>query len=175
MKERLRIGRRSFDAEKQMKAFLSGESIFENITFFYPTERDNYPGFYIEKHDKFIEYEEARFEKYYALDPATGEKKKQTQKKVLSQSARIIASKDLNTGNIYVIDAFMDRKPPSTIVYEMYDLHHHHNFYKMGFEENLFRDLYKDHIRLVGNEWNDEYQTHPTPVSYTHLTLPTKA
>ena len=164
MKERLAIGEKEFGAEKQMIAFLSGETVFETVLWFYPTERDGYPGFYLPKYDKFIEYDEARFEKYYALDPATGERKKQTKQKILSQSARIIAAKDLNTGNIYVLDAFMDRKPPSTIVSEMYDLHHHHNFYKMCFEENLFRDLYKDHIRLMGNEWNSK--------NNTNLTLP---
>lgn len=156
MKERLIIGKKAFDAEKQMIPFLSGESVFNDITYFYPKEKHGYYGFYFPKQDKWIEYDESRFVKYYALDPATGERKKQTQKKTLSQSARIIACKDVETGNLYIIDAFMDRKPPSKIIYEMCDLHHHHNFYRMAFEENLFRDMYKEHIELVVKEWNSK-------------------
>ena len=157
MKERLSIGHKAFNAEKQMVAFLTGDNIFENVTYFYPTERNGIHGFYLPKQDKFIEYDEARFVKYYAIDPATGERKKQTQKKTLSKSARVISAKDMDTGNLYIIDCFMDRKPPSKIIYEMYDLHHHHNFHKMGFEENLFRDLYKDHLEKVGEEWNSDH------------------
>ena len=159
MKERLSIGHKAFNAEKQMVAFLTGDNVFENITYFYPTEQNGLHGYYLPKQDKFIEYDEARFVKYYALDPATGERKKQTQKKQLSKSARVIASKDMDTGNLYIIDCYMDRKPPSKIIYEMYDLHHHHNFHKMGFEENLFRDLYKDHLIKVGEDWNNEHGT----------------
>lgn len=165
MKERFTIGEKEFGAEKQMIAFLTGDCVFNKFVWFYPTERHGVNGYYFPDYDKFIQYDEARFVKYYALDPATGERKKQTQKKTLSQSARIIASKDTETGNLYIIDAFMDRKPPSKIIYEMYDLHHHHNFYRMGFEENLFRDMYQEHIIKVGKDWENEH--------YTHLTLPT--
>ena len=160
MKERLSIGRRAFGAEKQMIAFLTGESLFENISWFYPTEKDGVYGYYLPKHDKFIPYNEHRFVKYYALDPATGERKKQTQKKTLSKSARIIAMKDTTKKILYVLDAFMDRKPPSQIIYEMYDLHHHHDFHKMGFEENLFRDLFKDHIHLTKKKWEEDHKTY---------------
>ena len=76
-------------------------------------------------------------------------------RKTLSQSARIIADKDLDTGKIYVFMALMDRKAPSKIIYEMYNLHHQHNFVRMGFEENLFRDLFIDHIESVKTEWRN--------------------
>ena len=157
MKERLSIGHKAFNAEKQMVAFLTGDNVFENITYFHPQEREIGYGFYLPKQDKFIEYDEARFVKYYAIDPATGERKKQTQKKTLSKSARIIAAKDMDTGVLYIIDCYMDRKPPSKIIYEMYDLHHHHNFHLMGFEENLFRDLYRDHIEKISETWEHDH------------------
>lgn len=165
MKERLTIGHKPFNAEKQMIAFLTGDCVFEDIQWFKPIEENGRMYYYLPKYEKKIEYDEARFVKYYALDPATGEKKTQTQKKTLSQSARIIACKDIEKGNLYILDAFMDRKPPSKIIYEMYDLHHHHNFHKMGFEENLFRDMYKEHILSVGEKWEDEHGV--------NLTLPT--
>lgn len=159
MKERLKVGRREFGAEKQMIAFLTGESLFEDITYFYPKEIDGKYGFYLPKQDDFIEYNEARFIKYYAIDPATGEEKKQTQQKTLSKSARVIAARDQNTGTIYILDVYMDRKGPLETIEEMYDLHHHHNFYRMYFEENLFRDVYKGTIDLVGKEWNKKYSS----------------
>ena len=159
MKQRLSIGPRAFDAEKQLVPFLTGESLFDNITYFYPKEVDGQYGFYIPNQDEFILYDEARFTKYYAMDPSTGEEKKQTQKKNLSKSARIIASRDQSNGRLYVIDAFMDRKAQSKIISEMYDLHHHHDFHKMFFEENLYRDVYKDTIELIGEKWNKKYSS----------------
>ena len=156
MIERLNIGRRAFGAEKQMQPFLTGEALFQKISWFYPDEKNGMPGYYIEKTGKFVEYESSRFQRYYALDPSTGERKKQTQKKKLSQSARIVASKDLDTGKIFVDEAIMDRKPPSTIIYEMYTLHNLYNFVRMGFEENLFRDLFRDHLESVKEQWRNE-------------------
>ena len=158
MKERLDIGPRAFDAEKQMIPFLSGESLFQNISYFQWDTRDGMEGFFIPKFNKFIPYDSGRFTKYYALDPATGERKKATQKKTLSKSARIIAAKDEKTGFVYVIDCWMDRKPPSKIIYEMYDLHHHHDFYKMGFEENLFKELFGDYIKIMKEKWRDDHK-----------------
>ena len=159
MKERMKIGHKAFGAEKQMIAFLTSDTLFEDITWFVPKTIQGHYGFYLEKQDEFIPFDEARFTKYYSLDPATGEEKKQTQKKTLSQSARIIAAKDETTQTLYIIDAFMDRKPPLKIIKEMYDLHHHHDFHKMFFEENLFRDLYKGTIKSVGESWNRKYDT----------------
>ena len=159
MNERLSIGHKAFGAEKQMIAFLTGDNVFDKITWFYPQERDGLPGFYIEKYDKWLEVDESRFVKYYAIDTATGERKKQTQKKTLSQSARLVAAKDTYTGYIYVLEAFMDRKSPSKIIYEMYDLHHHHNFHIMGFEENQFQDLYNEHISLMREKWKKDHNT----------------
>ena len=158
MKQRMLVGRREFDAEKQMVAFLTGDSIFNNITWFYPTTENGQHGFFFPKYNKFVDYDESRFVKYYALDPATGERKKQTATKTHSQSARIIACKDTETGNIYVLDCYMDRKPQSKIIYEMYDLHHHHNFHRMGLEENLYRDLYKEHIKLIQEKWHEQHK-----------------
>lgn len=153
MKERLTIGRRAFGAEKQMEPFLTGEALFQNIRWFYPTEFNGNQGYYIEQEDRFIENEYNRFQYYYALDPSTGERKSNTKNTSLSQSARLICAKDIETGNIYVLDAIMDRKPPSDIIYEMYELHNIYNFVRMGFEENLFRDLFRDAIKLVKKEY----------------------
>ena len=157
MVNRITVGRREFGAEKQMEPYLTEDSLFQNISWFYIDRREidgiMTQGYYIEKHKKFIPFESGRFQRFYALDPATGERKKQTQKKTLSQSARVIADKDLDTGNIYIREARMDRKAPSKIIYEMYDLHNQNEFEKMGFEENLFKDLFHEHIESIKKEW----------------------
>ena len=157
MKERLSIGRREFGAEKQMIPYLTGESLFNNITFFYPEYRLGIYGFYIPKYDKFIECHPERFRKFYALDPATGERKKVTQKKTLSKSARLMASRDSETGVLYVTDALMDRKSPSQIIYEMFDLHQIHDFARMGFEKNLFQELFGEYIKLAKKDWEEKH------------------
>ena len=159
MKQRFTIGRREFGAEKQMQAYLSGDKVFEKIVYFQKKEVNGIEGYYLPEYDKFIEFQAHRFVMYYAIDPATGEQKKQTQKKTLSQSARIMAAQDTETGNLFILDAFLDRKPPSRIIYEMYDLFHHYDFRKMFFEENLFKDVYAPYIRAVGKEWNDKHKT----------------
>ena len=93
---------------------------------------------------------------FYALDPATGERKKRTQKKQLSKSARLVAARDNHTGTLYVIQAIMDRRSPSKIIWEMYDLHDQHNFLRMGYEKNLFRELFEEHISAIKKSWEDK-------------------
>ena len=41
----------------------------------------------------------------------------------------------------------MNRESPSQIIKEMFELHKVHNFTRMGFEENLFRDLFREAIK----------------------------
>ena len=147
MKERMTIGRRAFGSEKQMEPYLTGDSLFQNIQWFSEEKRDGVSGYYVHSSKQFIEKEPNRFQMYYALDPSTGEEKKQTQKKTLSKSARIIASKDLDTGRVYILQAILDRKPPSQIIFEMFDLHNKFDFVRMGIEENLFKGLIQ---RLYG-------------------------
>ena len=132
MKERMTIGRRAFGAEKQMEPFLSGESLFKKIYWFKPIASEKGYGFEIEHSKKFVRTTTDRFQYYYSLDPATGERKKQTQKKVLSQSARLIVARDYDTGRLYVIRAIMDRSPPSEVIREMFDLHEQYDFVRMG-------------------------------------------
>ena len=157
MRQRLDVGKKEFDAEKQMVAFLTGDSLFETWIEFFPTEQDGDYGFYIPKYQKFIRYDESRFIKYYSFDPATGERKKSTKTKSLSNSARIISAYDTHTGNTYLLECFLDRKPQTKIIEEMCDLHTHHNFHKMFLEKNLFRDLHGSTIKLIQEEWNREH------------------
>jgi len=156
MKERLTIGRREFGAEKQMEPFLNTDSLFQVISWYREEERDGVFGYYIEDSDKFIEYDRSRFVRYYALDPATGERKTQTQKKSLSQSARVIADRDIESGVVFLKIAIMDRKAPSKVIREMYDLHSEHDFLKMAFEENLYRGLFGEHIHSMKEKWANE-------------------
>ena len=162
MKQRFDVGTKEFDAEKQMIAFLTGDVLFEDVTYFYPTEQDGHEGFFLVKENRFIPYDESRFVKYYALDPATGERKKTTKTKPLSNSARIIAAKDTHTGNIYLIDCYIGRPSPTKLMEEMCDLHTHHDFHKMFLEENLFRDAFRDSIPMAIEKWNDKHKTNIT-------------
>ena len=109
MKERLTIGRRAFGSEKQMQPFLSGESLFKDIWWYRFTHQDGKKGFLIERTNKFIELDE-RFQVYYALDPATGEKKTQTSQKSLSFSSRVVAYRDLKTNRKFINNDYTDRK-----------------------------------------------------------------
>lgn len=155
MLERYRIGRRAFNAEKQLVPFLEGESLFQKITFY---EMD----FDIQKQARYIvcdngdkiEYHPYHFQNFYALDPGTGEMKKVNSAKPLSQSARVCGRMHLETGIMYVFYVQLDRKPQSHIIREMIQLHSERNFTKMAFEENLYRELYQYHIRTVLDEYN---------------------
>ena len=145
MKERRKIGYKCFNAEKQNIPFHEGESLFKTLYWFHTEERDGHT-FIIPEGEKKILYSEGRFAKYYAIDPATGERRRSTQKIPLSDSARVIGYKDIRTGVLYIMDVKLDRTGPSDCIKEMIQLHFAHRFMKMGFEENLFRDLFQDVI-----------------------------
>ena len=155
MKHRIDIGKRAFDAEKLMKAYLTGTSLFTNIFWFTPETVNGRYGFRIHTNKKFIPVDSTRFHSYYSCDPATSDKKlrqSHTTKKKLSDSARIIALRDMHTGCVYIHHAKMDRPPPTELIYEMYDLHAQHQFVRMGFEENLFREAFRDCMKLIKRE-----------------------
>lgn len=153
MKERLLIGRRAFNAEKQMMPFLSTESLFQKIHWFIPTLKKSIEHYEIEDTGKFINVDDGRFVNYYALDPATGERKTQTQKKSLSFSARILAKKDMKTGKIYVWKTILNRDSPSTIINEIFHLQAQYNFERIGVEANLFKDLFGEYLKLARKEY----------------------
>ena len=150
MKLRLQ-GRRSFDAEKQMKPYLSGESLFTNPGWFRVTVKDGVKGFLIEDSNTFIpmktEYPYHRWKTYYALDPATGEKKTQSSKKSLSFSSRIVVFHDTKTDTKFVFMDKTNRDSPSKIIREMIEWNEEFKFQRVGVEANLFRDLYREAIK----------------------------
>ena len=145
---KLRIqGRREFDAEKQMKPYLSGEALFDRISWFRFTERNGKMGFLIEENEQFIPADSQRWQIYYALDPATGEKKTQTSKKSLSFSSRIIVYRDIKTNRKFVLRDKTDRESPTKIIREMIEWHNKYLFQRIGVEGNLFKDLYMHAVR----------------------------
>ena len=157
MKLRLQ-GRRSFDAEKQMRPYLSGESIFTNIGWFKLTWKDGVKGFLIEDNNVFLPmksvYPEHRWQTFYALDPATGEKKTQSSKKSLSFSSRIVVYRDIHTDRKFVLMDRTNRDAPSSVIREMIEWSDQYKFQRIGVEANLYRDLYRTAIE---NEL-DEFQ-----------------
>ena len=67
----------------------------------------------------------------------------------------MIAAKDNYTGKLYVVQVIMDRESPSHIIKEMYKLHKKYGFVRMGFEENLFRDLFREAIAEQSKKENN--------------------
>ena len=153
MRDRLISGHRAFNAEKQMIPFLSGESLFKNIHWFTPLTNDRGELCFKLENGRVIEWESGRFHAYYALDPADSERRRQTQKVTLSQSARVVAFRDMDTGRVFIYEARMDREEPSKIMYEMFDLHAKYEFVRMTFEENLFRSLFAESLEFVRKDW----------------------
>ena len=149
MKLRLQ-GRRSFDAEKQMRPYLSGDSLFPQIGWFKLTWKDGVLGFLIEDNEVFLPmksvYPDHRWQIFYALDPATGEKKTQSSKRSLSFSSRIIVYRDITTDRKFVLKDRTNRDSPSSVIREMIEWSDQYKFQRIGVEANLFRDLYKSAI-----------------------------
>ena len=155
MVERYRIGRRAFNAEKQLQPFVEGESLFQKINFF---EID----FNIPTRERFVvwengykmPYNQHEYQFYYALDPGTGEMKKINSSKPLSQSARVCGRLHVESGVMYIYKVIMDRNPQSKIIKEMVDLHVQYGFTKMAVEKNLYRDLYIPYMRELLDKYN---------------------
>ena len=148
MKERLDIGNMVFNCEKQLEPFSSQEALFQKIHWFSYTEKEGKMGFYIEKTKTFIPLSDYRWQVYYALDPASGDKKSKSETKKLSDSSRIIVYQDVRTDRLFVFRDITNRDSPSKLINEMYDLHKAYQFEKMGVEENLFQDLFGTTIEL---------------------------
>ena len=164
MKERMSIGKKAFNAEKQMIPFLSDDSLLTKI-YWFTTNHINEAGnecIKIKETGTLIEVsqkvlKENRFDYYYALDPATGERRSQSYKKELSFSARVLGMKDRKTGKMYVFQVIMDRKAPSEVIDEMYELYRKYNFVRLGVETNLFKDLFGDVIKMKRKEFRGKY------------------
>ena len=152
MKERFDIGTRAFGAEKQMEPFLTGDRLFEKIHWFQFTERDGKKGFLIEETQKFLPVDDDRWQIFYALDPATGEKKKQTSKKSLSFSSRIIVYRNIKTNQKFILRDRTNRDSPTEIIKEMIRWHEEYLFLKVGVEGDLFKDLYMPAVRMLLKE-----------------------
>ena len=153
MKEKITIGDRAFSAEKLMRPFLSDESLFKNITWFY--EKDD--KYVIEGTDKKIPSIDGDYDFYYALDPSTGEENKTGSTRTLSYSARLVCKKHRLSGKLYIVQMIMDRKPPSDVIEEMYQLHRKYRFVRMGVESNLFKSLFGAFLKLKRAEMMSRY------------------
>ena len=153
MKLRLQ-GKRSFGAEKQLIPFLSGEALFKNIKWFKYTEQNGKMGFLIEESGKFYPEDHQRWQIYYALDPATGEKKTQTSKKKLSFSSRIIVYRDIHTNRKFVLLDKTNRDSPTTIIKELIEWNEKYLFQRVGVEGNLFKELFSIAVK---NALKDKY------------------
>jgi len=150
-KEIVRGGIRKFNAEKQMIPFLSGESLFKDITWF--------------DEDKF-NFKSGLYGAFYSLDPATGEERRVASHKNLSDSARLIGYQNLRSGILYIVKDFVNRDSPVKIIEEMFTLNEEYNFMRMGVEENLWKGLYKHAIELVGKKFEKEGKNYKKPHLY---------
>ena len=163
MKERISIGRKAFNAEKQLEPYLEGEALFKTIHYYdVVTERGKD---YMKMEDgNLIERSLQRFKRYYAFDPALGEEQTTNSNKTFSDSARIWGMYDIETDILYIESVKLDRKPHSEIIKEMYYLHHHIHFERMAVEENLYKQMFYYPIQKYGEEYNQ--------INGTNLTLP---
>ena len=147
MKKRLDIGSRVFDCEKQLNPYSFAQSLFTDIQWFVDVFQGGKRGILIEKSGEFLPLDDSRWQTYYALDPATGEKNPKAQK--LSDSSRIVVYRDQITGRVFVFRDKTNRDGPSRIIREMYEWNKEFNFTRMAVEENLFRDLFGEMVDLT--------------------------
>ena len=163
MRERIRIGKRAFQAEKQLIPFLEGESLFKTIHYFDIVYQDDQ--MYYKLEDGNLIPRKNYFNKaYYALDPASGERAKSTSSKKLSESARLMGVFDNRHHILYVEGCKLDRKPPTDIIKEMFHRHANMNFTRMGVEYNKYDEMYSPAIKRYQEEYNQ--------IHGTNLTLP---
>ena len=134
-KELIEIGRRAFDCEKQTKTFSSSEALFKKI-FWFNDEDFNFRN-------------RENWRPFYALDPATGEEKKPSSSKKLSNSSRVVGYLNERTDVLYIASDVTDRESPSEVIREMHAWNKEFKFHRMVVEENLFRDLHSETTGLI--------------------------
>ena len=142
-KEKLEIGHRAFQSEKQNEP-LSGEDVlFSHLNHFDVVTRDGVTGFLIEKYGEFIPIKD--MEAYMSLDPAHGQSKSSSSRQG-DFTSFVIAYKDPRE-RLFIFQDVTERIPPSRQIKKLFDLHAEFNFKKIGVEINLFRETFRESIK----------------------------
>ena len=161
-KEKLEIGHRAFQSEKQNEP-LSGEDVlFSHLNHFDVVTRDGVTGFLIEKYGEFIPIKD--MEVYMSLDPAHGQSKTSSSRQG-DFTSFVIAYKDPRE-RLFIFQDFTERIPPSRQIKRLFDLHSRFNFKKIGVEINLFRETFRESIKREKEDREKAlgYELSPLPI-----------
>ena len=141
-KERLEIGKRNFQCEKQNNPVNPQDSIFSNISYFQlKKDEQGNKVFYIPKYDETVSWTN-NLKLFLSVDPAHGQKK-QNPNRPSDYSSFVISIKDTKD-RVFVLKDFTDRISPSKQIKRIFDLHEKYNFNKIAVEINLFREAFRE-------------------------------
>lgn len=150
MNERLEIGRSSFEKEKQNNPLGATDKVFEKIHWYRETPK----GIVVETNDAFIPWEHLRHSCYGALDPSVGETKPTSRKQ--PDFACLLAGYKTPQNRLLVHHDWTQRRPPSTQINELFNMHEKFAFQKVAIETNLFRNLLMSNLVAERNRIEKE-------------------
>lgn len=139
-KEIIEFGMRSFRKEKQNDPVLDEDAVFTQFHW-YTEERE---GLRIEKSNILVPWSELEGQARGALDPATGEVKPKAGK--LGDYAAILTGYKDSKDRLFLHHAWMERKPPTVFIEQIFELHLRFKYHSFAVETNLFRNLLMQNI-----------------------------
>lgn len=140
-KELVDTGRRSFFKEKQNDPQSDEDKVFDPETFRYFIDHGD--EIEICATGRMIAKAEMTF--YGALDPATGQTKPKVGRR--PDFTAIINGYADRLGRLFVFQADLNRKPPSTNIEKIFDYHELLRYFRFSIEENLYRNLLFKNMR----------------------------
>lgn len=135
MKQLIEKGRRAFMKEKQNMPLGADDAVFE--TFHYYREVEG--GIVIESSDKFVPWDEFRYNAYGAMDPSTGQTKPRKGK--MGDYTCLLAGYLDTKGRLLVHEDWTKRAPPTRYIDRIFEAHEQYEFQKFAVETNLYRNL----------------------------------
>jgi predicted phage terminase large subunit-like protein len=134
MKERIEMGDRSFQKEKQNDPQGDSSKVFEHFHFY----REEKEGVVIESTGKLIPWDQIKKLCYGAIDPATG---KRGAKNPLGDFACLLIGYKDPFGRLLVHKDWTKREPPTKYIKQIFDYQLEYGLEKMGVETNLYKEL----------------------------------
>lgn len=134
-------GIRSFSKEKQNEPMLSDEAVFKKLHWYREVEE----GFIVESSGKLIPRKEVQDAWLGALDPSTGQTKPKPGSKG-DYAALGTGFHHRSTGRLFVHHAWMERRPPTDQIAQIFNQHEVYGYQKFAFETNLYRNLFSHNL-----------------------------